>query len=123
LKKAVTLLAESEAIIAIQLNEAAGRTAYLAGFHAAQAFIFEHTGRTPKTHGGVHTEFLRLTKRDLRLNSDLRVFLSQSCNLKAIADYETGPGSKVSPERAAATIEAARRFAAKIAELVGDDQA
>jgi uncharacterized protein (UPF0332 family) len=74
LEKALTLLAESEAIIAIQLNEAAGRTAYLAGFHAAQAFIFEHTGKTPKTHGGVHTEFFRLTKGDRRLDPGQRFF-------------------------------------------------
>jgi hypothetical protein len=49
--------------------------------------------------------------------------LSQSYNLKAIADYETGPGSKVSPERAAATIEAGKRFVAKTAELLADVQA
>jgi uncharacterized protein (UPF0332 family) len=67
LEKAQTLLAEADAIFGIHLNEAAGRAAYLAGFHAAQAFIFERTGRTSKTHNRVHTEFLRLTKDDPRL--------------------------------------------------------
>jgi uncharacterized protein (UPF0332 family) len=62
LEKAHTLLAEADAIFGIHLNEAAGRTAYLAGFHAAQALIFERTGKTSKTHSGFHTEFLRLTK-------------------------------------------------------------
>ncbi len=28
-------------MLGVSLNEDAGRTAYLAGFHAAQAFIFE----------------------------------------------------------------------------------
>jgi uncharacterized protein (UPF0332 family) len=118
IEKAQTLLSEADAIFDIHLNEAAGRTAYLAGFHAAQAFIFERTGRTSKTHSGVHTEFLRLTKDDPRLAPDLRIFLSQSYNLKAIADYETGPGSKVSVELARRTIETGKRFVARIAALI-----
>jgi uncharacterized protein (UPF0332 family) len=48
LDKARTLLAEAEAMLGIHLNEAAGRTAYLAGFHAAQAFVFQQTGRARK---------------------------------------------------------------------------
>ncbi len=118
LEKAQALLAEADAIFDIHLNEAAGRTAYLAGFHAAQAFIFERTGKTPKTHSGVHKEFLRLTKDDQRLAPDLRIFLSQSYNLKAIADYETGPGSKTPVELVMATIETGKRFVARIAELL-----
>jgi uncharacterized protein (UPF0332 family) len=123
LEKAQTLLSEAEAIFAIHLNEAAGRTAYLAGFHAAQAFIFEHTGKSPKTHRGVHTEFLRLTKDDPRLDADLRPFLSTSYNLKSIADYETGTGAKVSVERTTTTIEAGKRFVAWIVKAVGSHQA
>ena len=46
LAKAHRLLQEAEAMLTIRLNDAAGRTAYLAGFHAAQAFISEKTGRT-----------------------------------------------------------------------------
>jgi uncharacterized protein (UPF0332 family) len=118
LEKAQTLLAEADAMFGIHLNEAAGRTAYLAGFHAAQAFIFEHTGKTSRTHSGVHTEFLRLTKDDPRLAPDLRIFLSQSYNLKAVADYETGPGSKVSVELARTTIETGKRFVARMVELI-----
>ena len=41
LEKAQELLAEAETMLGVGLNDAAGRTAYLAGFHAAQAFIFE----------------------------------------------------------------------------------
>jgi hypothetical protein len=60
-----------------------GRTAYLAGFHAAQGFIFERMGKAFKTQKGVQIEFLRLTKDDPRFSSDLRSFLSQAYNLKA----------------------------------------
>ena len=101
LEKAQTLLSEAGAIFNTYLHEAAGRSAYLAGFHAAQTFIFELTGKAPKTHSGVHREFLRLTKDDPRVAPDLRIFLSQSDNLKAIADYQTGPGAKVPAELAA----------------------
>jgi uncharacterized protein (UPF0332 family) len=96
LAKAQHLLAEADTMLRVGLNDAAGRTAYLAGFHAAQAFIFERDGRTFKTHHGVQTEFLRLTKDDPRVDGEMRLFLSRSYNLKAIADYETGPGSEVS---------------------------
>src|SRR5258707_1384031 len=64
LAKAQKLLREAEAMLDINLNDAAGRTAYLSGFHAAQAFISQKTGRTVRTHKGVHTEFQRLTKDD-----------------------------------------------------------
>ena len=102
-------------MLGVGLNDAAGRTAYLAGFHAAQALIFERIGRVLKTHRGVQTEFLRLTKDDPNLTGALRGFLSRSYNLKAIADYETGPGSEVSPERAGEAVQAAKQFVAHIA--------
>ena len=112
LDKARRLLSEADAIPAINLYDAAGRTAYLAGFHAAQAFISERTGKTAKTHKGVQIEFQRLTKDDSSFGADLRGFLSQTYNLKAVADYETGPGSEVSPEQAVAAVQSARRFVA-----------
>ena len=91
LEKARRLLHDAAAMLAIDLNEAAGRTAYLAGFHAAQAFLSEQTGRTVKTHKGVHAEFQRLTKDDAHFGPELWSFLSRAYNWKAIADYETGP--------------------------------
>jgi uncharacterized protein (UPF0332 family) len=112
LTKARKLLGEAEAMLEIDLNDAAGRTAYLAGFHAAQAFISEKSGKAVKTHKGVHSELYRLTKDDPHLGSDLRTFLSRTYNLKAIADYETGPGSEISPERASAAVQEARDFVA-----------
>jgi uncharacterized protein (UPF0332 family) len=118
LEKADKLLAEAESVLSINLNDAAGRTAYLAGFHAAQAFICERTGKSVKTHKGVHGELYRLTKDDPDLDPDLRNFLSLTYNLKAIADYEIEPGTEVSAERATLAIEGARRFLAYFRNLL-----
>jgi uncharacterized protein (UPF0332 family) len=67
LEKARTLLEEADIMLHVGLNDAASRNAYLAGFHAAQAFIFERQGRVLKTHKGVQMEFLRLTRMILGL--------------------------------------------------------
>jgi uncharacterized protein (UPF0332 family) len=94
LDKARDLIAQAEAMLGIGLNDAAGRIAYLAEFHAAQGLIFELTRKSLKSHRGVHTEFLRLTKDHVRIKTELRVGLSQAYNLKAVADYEIGPNAK-----------------------------
>ncbi|MGO9742002.1 MAG: HEPN domain-containing protein [Roseiarcus sp.] len=119
LAKARRLLREADVIGSVGLNEAAGRSAYLAGFHAAQALIFERDGRILKTHNGVRGEFLRLTRHEPLIDPELRAFLSSAYNLKAIADYETGPGSEVSPERAAEAIATARAFVDAIEKMIG----
>ena len=118
LDKSRELLDEANAILRIDLYEAAGRTAYLAGFHAAQALIFETSGRVYKSHSGVHGEFSRLVKDDPHVDDDLRAFLGRAYGLKAIADYETGPGSHVSAESARDAIATARRFIDRIAGLL-----
>jgi uncharacterized protein (UPF0332 family) len=120
LDKAKKLVAEAEAMLGIKLYDAAGRTAYLAGFHAAQAFISEKTGKSAKTHKGVQTELHRLTKDVPDFDLGVRAFLSQSYNLKAIADYETGPGSEVSPERAQDATESARQYLAYFTSLLSE---
>ena len=114
LAKARHLLAEADTMLGVGLNDAAGRTAYLADFHAAQALIFERVGRVFKSHRGVQSEFLRQTKDDPNLTVALRGFLSRTYNLKAIADYETGPGSDVSPQRASDAVRTGRQFVAHI---------
>jgi uncharacterized protein (UPF0332 family) len=118
LAKAQHLLAEADIMLGAGLNDAAGRTAYLAGFHAAQALIFENAGKLLKTHRGVQAEFLRLTKEDRRVDQETRAFLSRSYNLKAIADYETGPGAEVTAERAAVAVEAGKQFVRLFADLL-----
>jgi uncharacterized protein (UPF0332 family) len=112
------LLGEADVMLAMQLHDAAGRTAYLAGFHAAQALISERTGRAVKTHRGVAAELHRLTKDDPSLDIGLRAFLGRTYQLKGIADYETGPGAEVSPEQATEAIEVGKRFVAKMAEII-----
>jgi uncharacterized protein (UPF0332 family) len=111
-------LAEAEVMIGVGLHEAAGRTAYLAGFHAAQAYVFERLGRVLKTHDGLQSEFLRLTRSEDRIGPSVRSFLSRAYNLKAIADYETDPDSAITAERARKAVEAARTFVFDVAAAV-----
>jgi len=61
-------LKEARVLAANDLADAAGRAAYLAAFHAAQAFIFESTGKAAKSHNGVRSEFARLTRAEARLD-------------------------------------------------------
>jgi uncharacterized protein (UPF0332 family) len=118
LAKAHKLLREAHTMLGVALNEAAGRTAYLSCFHVAQALIFEREGRVPKTHNGVQSEFLRLTKDDARVDHELRLLLSRNYDLKAIADYETGPDSEISAAQAAEAVESAGRFVNHFAGLL-----
>jgi hypothetical protein len=46
-------------------------------------------------------------KDDPKCDAEIRSFLGRAYNLKAIADYETGPGSEISPGWAAWAIETA----------------
>ena len=118
LEKSRELLKRADTMLGVGLNEDAGRTAYLAGLHAAQAFLFETTGRVFRRHATVQGEFGRLIKDDPRVDSELRAFLGRGYNLKAIADYETGPGSKVSAQSARAAVQTAGRFVECVAILV-----
>ncbi|HJS84700.1 MAG TPA: HEPN domain-containing protein [Acetobacteraceae bacterium] len=117
-EKAEKLLAEAGTMLKVGLSDAAGRTADLAAYHAAQVFLFERLQKVLKTHSGVQSEFLRLTKDDPRVDPALRSFLSRAYNLKTIADYETGPGSEIALERAAQAVEEGKRFVANVAAVV-----
>jgi uncharacterized protein (UPF0332 family) len=97
-----------------KLPEDAARAAYLSGFHAAQAAIFEDSGKTPKTYSGVQAEFHRLSKSDPGLSDDLRKFLSRAYRFKSVADYETGPDAVVSVAEAEAALATARRLVAYV---------
>jgi uncharacterized protein (UPF0332 family) len=118
LEKSQELLDRADTMLDVGLNEDAGRTAYLAGLHAAQAFLFEKNGRVFKKHATVQSEFGRLTKDDPRFDVELRTFLGRAYNLKAIADYETGPGSRVSAASAGAAVRTARRFVECVATFL-----
>jgi uncharacterized protein (UPF0332 family) len=110
LDKARELLDQAETIYSVGLSEHAGRTAYLAGFHAAQALIFQTSGRIYKTHSGVNAEFHRLVKDEPGVDDQIRAFLGRTYDLKAIADYLTGPASHISPEMAREAIDSAKQF-------------
>lgn len=118
LDKARELLGRAETMLGVGLNEDAGRTAYLAGLHAAQALIFETTDRVFKRHATVQREFGRLVKDEPSVDLELRAFLGRAYNLKAIADYETGPGSRVSAAGARAATDTARRFVESVSRLM-----
>jgi uncharacterized protein (UPF0332 family) len=102
----------------LHYNDEAGRAAYLAALHAAQALIFERTGQVASSHGGVNSQFNLLTRGDPRVDAELRRFLPLAYDLKAVADYEAGPGSIVPLERVEAAILTARRFVDLVAELL-----
>lgn len=117
LEKAHECLAKADGMLSAWPDEA-GRAAYLAGLHAAQALIVERTGKIVKSHRGVQRELGRLTKEDPRLDVSLRTFLGRAYDLKAIADYEVGPGPRVWPELAAEAVATAKRFVAKMIEMI-----
>ena len=66
----------------------------------------------------MHAQFARLTRNEPRLGLDLRQFLAQAYDIKAIADYGLGPGTDVPLDRAAAAINTAEQFVNQLAELL-----
>ncbi len=119
LDKARDYLSKARGLVAVMhYHDEAGRAAYLAAFHAAQALISERTGRIARTHEGVHSQFNKLTMGAARIDPELRRFLPHAFSLKAVADYETGPDAVVSAEQVEAAIATARRFVDYVAELI-----
>ena len=91
-------------------REDAGRKAYLAAFHAAQALITEPYGQGCQDAQGRAHPIARTDKKRAATRSELRQFLPQSYDMKSIADYGLGPGTDVPLERAAAAIDTAERL-------------
>jgi uncharacterized protein (UPF0332 family) len=118
LDKAKDCLNRARVILAAGIGEDAGRNAYLAAFHAAQALILARRGRIAKTHHGVHTSFHELATKEPSLGG-LPAFLSQAYGLKAVADYETGSDAGVPLDEASAAITIAEDFLARISALLG----
>lgn len=118
LGKAQQSLKEARIVAANELPEAAGRAAYLAAYHAAQAFIFEITGKAAKSHNGVRSEFARLAKDDPRVDRALPTFLARAYALKATADYAIGDDVGVSMTDAEQAIESAARFVDSISSFL-----
>lgn len=119
LDKARRCLAFARTNLDVGLGNDAGRNAYLAAFHAAQALIFERTGRVAKSHHGVHAEFNRLALAEPGLDTECRRFLARSYNLKAVADYEVGVDAEIPLDRAAMAIAGAEGFVERLAGALG----
>jgi uncharacterized protein (UPF0332 family) len=117
LGKSRACLAKADGMLDSWPDEA-GRAAYLAGLHAAQALIVEITGKSIRSHRGVQRELGRLTKDDPSFDLNMRAFLGRTYNLKAIADYETGANSEVSRDSALEAIEESKRFVERLREMV-----
>ena len=66
----------------------------------------------------MRNELWRLLNDEPRFDPEPQAFLGRAYNLKAIADYETGPGSRVSAELARDTIGTARRYVEVVAALL-----
>lgn len=118
LDKARQTLGEARAVAGLALAEAAGRAACFAAFHAAQALIFERSGKVPKTHRGVHAQFSRLARNEPGLGSELPHFLSQAYDFKSLADYEIGLDATVPLAEAVSAINAAENFIDRVYALL-----
>ena len=118
LDKARRTLAKARFDADYDFYEDAARGAYLVGFHAAQAFIFDRTGKVAKTHNGVRSEFARLAKGEPCIDRAFPAFLGKAYELKTIADYEVDSSVTVSAEDAMAAIDTAVRFVECIAGLL-----
>lgn len=110
LEKARSDLDECRKIAAIGLAGVAARSAYFAAFHAAEALIFERSGKVAKTHAGVRAEFARLMKV---ANEDAKgwpTFLAKAYKYKEISDYAVGRDAVVSLAEAQDALDNARRL-------------
>jgi len=92
LKKAREALADAKIIDAASVHRVAAREAYVAAFHAAEAYIFERTDKAAKTHRGLRALFSQLAKDDPKIPRDFSKFLADSFELKSISDYEARRG-------------------------------
>lgn len=105
-------------MLEVDLIEDAGRAAYLAAFHAAQALIYERENRTLKTHSGVQSEFSKLIRNEPSVPADLRGFVSRTYSFKNIADYDPLTSIPPTEEDARSAIATASRFVDEVVRLI-----
>lgn len=111
-------LSDAKSIVSLRIGTVAAQQAYLAAFHAAEAFILQRTGHATKTHSGLRATLARLAKDEPRIPPALVKFLARAYDLKSLADYATGPDLNITPEDAVAAIESAEQFISVIASLL-----
>jgi uncharacterized protein (UPF0332 family) len=112
------MLERGRLMLEVPLYEDAGRAAYLACFHVAQALIFEREQRVLKTHRGVQTEFQRLMQEEPVIDGELRGFLSRAYRFKTIADYDLGSSVVTTEADARTAVKTAARFIEWLAEVI-----
>ena len=121
LDKARESLDEARKIYEIGLASVAARSAYYAGFHAAEAFIISRTGKIARSHGGVRSEFFRLAKDTQQVDQGFTTFLAQAYKYKEIGDYAVGTGAIITLSTADDAIKTAARLIDCIAEILGHE--
>lgn len=104
-------------LLAHGIADAAGREAYLAGFHAAWAYIVERTGKRPKTHTGTRSELARLIHASSELPAEFNSFLGRGYEFKVHADYFGGIAPDMDDAKDA--LDMAERFIAAVEVLIG----
>lgn len=120
LASAEEALSDAKKILVINIPRQAARLAYYAQFHAAQALIFERTGKIAKTHKGVQALFHRLIKQETVIGPGLAGDLSASYHFKEAADYETGVAGAISSGDATEAIRTAEHFLAIVKGILDD---
>jgi uncharacterized protein (UPF0332 family) len=120
LGKARQCLDDARMIAALMpLHHVVARESYLAAYHAAEAYIFERTGKTAKTHRGLRSEFGRLARSEPRIDRQYLTFLAKAYEFKSIADYGVGfPVPPITAEDARSVLDTAGRFIDRIATLL-----
>lgn len=98
-------------------TEEAGRSDYMAAYHAAMAFIVARTAKSPRTHSGARGEFARLAREESRIGRDQVSLLGWAYELKSAADYEQE--ATVSVAEAERAIKEASQLVETIAALIG----
>jgi uncharacterized protein (UPF0332 family) len=111
-------LAAADASIGVPIAFVAAREAYLAGYHAAMAYVLERTGKAAKTHSGLRSEFARLARTESRIDTKFVGFLARAYTLKSAADYGVDPLAAISLAQAREAAEMARQFVDVIDDLV-----
>jgi uncharacterized protein (UPF0332 family) len=87
LAQAARSLAMARHDLAGDFFDGAGRNAYMAMFRSALAYVFERTGRAPKTHSGLRATFNQIARNDGSISPDLAPLLGQGYRYKEQADY------------------------------------
>jgi len=111
-------LADAEVILGVRIARVAAREAYMAAFHAAEAFVVEKTGKVVKTHAGLRTEFSRLAQGPDDIGRWMTTFLANAFRFKSLSDYDVTQETPITLANAEALIVDARSFVELIAKLL-----